>query len=218
MRSHGRPRYDSASERARHAPTARRSRSHQAVGSAAHQSHEEESKLPREKTLATFDFTRVPTISKQLVAQLCGGSFVDEGENLMGFGNPGTGKSHLFCGIAHELIRNGRSVFFSHAYALVQHLVKAKCDLRLAQEIKRLDRFDVVLVDDLGYVQQNRDEMDVLFTLFAERYERRSIMITSNLVFSKWDQIFRDPMTTAAAMDASWIGGAPGPRARSSTR
>lgn len=160
-----------------------------------------ESRLPREKTLATFDLARVPTVSKQLVAQLCEGTFVDQGENLMAFGNPGTGKSHLLCGIAHELVRNGRSVFFSHAYALVQHLVRAKCDLRLPQEIKRLDRFDALLIDDLGYVQQDRAEMDVLFTLFAERYERRTIMITSNLVFSKWDQIFRDPMTTAAAID-----------------
>jgi DNA replication protein DnaC len=81
-----------------------------------------ESRLPREKTLATFDLARVPTVSKQLVAQLCEGTFVDQGENLMAFGNPGTGKSHLLCGIGHELVRNGRSVFFSHAYALVQHL------------------------------------------------------------------------------------------------
>ena len=160
-----------------------------------------ESRLPREKTLATLDLGRIPTVSKQLVAQLCDGTFVDKAENLLAFGNPGTGKTHLMCGIANELIRNGRSVYFTHAYALVQHLVAAKRDLRLPQEIKRLDRFDAVFIDDLGYVQQDRAEMDVLFTLFAERYERRSIMITSNLVFSKWDQIFRDPMTTAAAID-----------------
>jgi len=146
-----------------------------------------ESKLPREKTLATFDLARVPSVSKQLVAQLCDGTLVDRADNL--------------CGIAHELIRNGRTVFFSPAYALVQRLVAAKRDLCLPREIKRLDRFDAVLIDDLGYVQQDRAEMDVLFTLFAERYERRTIMITSNLVFSKWDQIFRDAMTTAAAID-----------------
>ena len=160
-----------------------------------------ESKLPREKTLATFDLSRVPSVSKQLLAQLCDGTLVDHAENMMAFGNPGTGKTHLLCGIAHELIRNGRTVFFSPAYALVQRLVAAKRDLRLPQEIKRLDRFDAVLIDDLGYVQQDRAEMDVLFTLFAERYERRTVMITSNLVFSKWDQIFRDAMTTAAAID-----------------
>lgn len=160
-----------------------------------------DSRLPREKTLETFDLSRLPSVSKQLVAQLCDGTLVDRAENILAFGNPGTGKTHLMCGIAHELVRNGRSVFFAHAYALVQHLVAAKRDLRLPQEIKRLDRFDAVLIDDLGYVQQDRAEMDVLFTLFAERYERRTIMITSNLVFSKWDQIFRDAMTTAAAID-----------------
>jgi len=160
-----------------------------------------ESKLPRDKTLETFDLTRVPTVSKQLVAQLCDGTLVDRAENVLAFGNPGTGKTHLLCGIAHELVRNGRSVYFTHAYALVQHLVAAKRDLRLPNEIRRLDRFDAILIDDLGYVQQDRAEMDVLFTLFAERYERKSVMITSNLVFSKWDQIFRDAMTTAAAID-----------------
>lgn len=160
-----------------------------------------DSRLPREKTLETFDLSRVPTVSKQLVAQLCDGSLVDRAENVLAFGNPGTGKTHLMCGIAHELIRNGRTVYFVHAYALVQKLVAAKRDLRLPEEIRRLDRFDAILIDDLGYVQQDRAEMDVLFTLFAERYERRSIMITSNLIFSKWDQIFRDAMTTAAAID-----------------
>jgi DNA replication protein DnaC len=160
-----------------------------------------ESKLPREKTLATFDFSRLPMVSKQLVAQLCEGGFLDRGENVLAFGKPGSGKSHLLCAICHELARHGRSVFFTPAYALVQTLVAAKRALRLPQELKRLDRFDALLVDDLGYVQQEREEMDVLFTLFAERYERRSILITSNLVFSKWDQIFKDAMTTAAAID-----------------
>ena len=160
-----------------------------------------ESRLPRDKTLATFDLGRVSSVPRQLVAQICEGSGVDSGENVLFFGNPGTGKTHLMCGIGHELVQNGRSVFFTQAYALVQHLVAAKRDLRLPQEIRRLDRFDVILIDDLGYVQQDRAEMDVLFTLFAERYERRSIMITSNLIFSKWDQIFRDAMTTAAAID-----------------
>jgi len=160
-----------------------------------------DSRLPREKTLETFDLARVPSVSKQLVTQLCDGTLIDRAENVLAFGNPGTGKTHLMCGIAQELIRNGRSVYFTHAYALVQHLVAAKRDLRLPQEIKRLDRFDAILIDDLGYVQQDRAEMDVLFTLFAERYERKSVMITSNLVFSKWDQIFRDAMTTAAAID-----------------
>lgn len=117
------------------------------------------------------------------------------------FGNPGTGKSHLCCAVGNELVRRGRSVLSVSAYALVQRLLVAKRDLRLPEEIRRLDHFEALLIDDLGYVEQKREEMDVLFTLFAERYERRSILITSNLVFSKWDQIFKDPMTTTAAID-----------------
>jgi len=107
----------------------------------------------------------------------------------------------LLCGLAHELIQRGHSVLFSSAALLVQRLLQAKRDLRLSQELKRLDKFEAVLIDDIGYVQQDREEMEVLFTLLAERYERRSVMITTNLVFSKWDQIFKDPMTTAAAVD-----------------
>ncbi|MCC6383296.1 MAG: ATP-binding protein, partial [Dehalococcoidia bacterium] len=122
-------------------------------------------------------------------------------ENVLAFGGPGTGKSHLIWGIGHELVSRGRSVLALPAYALVQRLIGAKRALRLPQELKRLDRFEALIIDDLGYVQQEREEMDVIFTLFAERYERRSLLITSNLVFSKWDQIFKDAMTTAAAID-----------------
>ena len=159
------------------------------------------SKLPSDKTLESFDLDRVPTVSRQLLASLCEGRFLDRTENVLAFGNPGTGKSHLCCAIGNELVRRGRSVLNVSAYALVQRLLVAKRDLRLPEEIRRLDRFECVLIDDLGYVEQQREEMDVLFTLFAERYERRSVMITSNLVFSKWDQIFKDPMTTTAAID-----------------
>ena len=88
---------------------------------------------------------------------------------------------------------------FTPAFQIVQRLLAAKRDLRLTQELRKLDRFEVLIVDDIGYVQQSREEMEVLFTLLAERYERRSVLITSNLVFSKWDQIFKDTMTTAAA-------------------
>lgn len=157
--------------------------------------------LPPDKRLDTFDLSRVPAVPKRLVRSLCQGEFLDHGENVLVFGNPGTGKSHLCWGICHELVRIGRSVLYRPAYALVQRLLVAKRELRLQGEIRKLDRFEVLLVDDLGYVTQERDEMDVLFTLFAERYERRSIMITSNLVFSKWDQLFKDTMTTTAAID-----------------
>ena len=160
-----------------------------------------QSRLPADKTLETFKIGRVPSVSARLVGRLCEGSFLDQSENVLAFGNPGTGKSHLLCAIGHELVRRGRSVLNIRAFALVQRLLAAKRDLRLPEELKRLDRFECLLIDDLGYVQHQREEMDVLFTLFAERYERRSVMITSNLVFSKWDQIFKDPMTTTAAID-----------------
>jgi len=114
---------------------------------------------------------------------------------------PGRGKSHLVCGIGHELIKRGYKVLFLPAYRLVQNLLIAKRDLALDKELRRLDRFDAVILDDLGYIQQEREEMEVLFTFLGERYERRSVIITSNLIFSEWDKIFKDPMTTAAAID-----------------
>jgi DNA replication protein DnaC len=161
----------------------------------------DESELPREKTLATLDRTRLsPKVQRQL-AVLQTGDFVRQGRNALAFGLPGRGKTHLFCAIGHELVRQGLRVYFTPAYALVQRLLAAKRDLRLEREVELLDRYDVVILDDIGYVQQTRDEMDVLFTFLAERYERRSVMITSNLVFSAWDRIFKDPMTTAAAID-----------------
>src|SRR5204863_8637081 len=139
-------------------------------------------------------------VAKALPA-LCEGAFVERGDNLLAFGLPGRGKTHLVCAIGHELVQRGYRVLFTPTYALVQRLLAAKRDLRLEQELAVLDRFDAVLLDDIGYVQQSRDEMEVLFTFLAERYERRTVIITSNLVFSEWDRIFKDPMTTAAAID-----------------
>jgi len=103
--------------------------------------------------------------------------------------------------LGYELVRQSHTVLFTPVSQLVERLLEAKRDLRLARELQRLDRIDCLLLDDIGYVQQDRAEMEVLFALLAERYERKSVMITSNLVFSQWDQIFKDPMTTAAAID-----------------
>ena len=135
------------------------------------------------------------------LSKLCSGEFVEQAENVLAFGLPGRGKTHLVCAIGHELTQQGHAVYFTPTYRLVQRLLAAKRDLTLEKELRRLDRYDVVILDDIGYVQQNRDEMEVLFTFLGERYERRSVMITSNLVFSQWDRIFKDPMTTAAAID-----------------
>jgi DNA replication protein DnaC len=160
-----------------------------------------QSELPGEKTLATLDVKRLPgPIAKRLPA-LCEGGFVERAENVLVFGLPGRGKSHIVCAIGHELVRRGRQVLFVPTYKLVQQLLIAKRELKLERELKRLDRFEVIILDDIGYVQQERDEMEVLFTFLAERYERGSVMITSNLLFSEWDRIFKNAMTTAAAID-----------------
>ena len=160
-----------------------------------------ESELPSDKTLATLDAERLPVKVKRQLPALCEGGFVERAENVLAFGLPGRGKTHLVCAVGHELVQRGRSVLFAPTYKLVQRLLAAKKALTLEDELKVLDRFDVVILDDIGYVQQDREEMEVLFTFLAERYERRSVVVTSNLVFSQWDRIFKDPMTTAAAID-----------------
>jgi DNA replication protein DnaC len=157
--------------------------------------------LPPDKTLATLDTKRWPTKVQRQIPALCSGDFLDRAENVLVFGLPGRGKTHLCAAIGYELVRRGRSVLFTSTAMLVQRLLRAKRDLLLERELDRLDSFDAVILDDIGYVQQERDEMEVLFTFFAARYERKSVIITSNLVFSQWDRIFKDPMTTAAAID-----------------
>jgi DNA replication protein DnaC len=160
-----------------------------------------DAKLPRDKTLSTLELDRLPVTVRNQVKALCDGQFLPNATNICAFGNPGTGKTHIVAAVGHELVRRGHCVLFTPVSALVEKLLVAKRDLRLTKELKRLDRFACLILDDIGYVQQDREEMEVLFTLLSERYERQSVMITSNLVFSKWDQIFKDPMTTAAAID-----------------
>ena len=160
-----------------------------------------QSKLPLEKDLDCFNMKRLPAKVSRQVRTLLDGGFVDRSENLLAFGKSGSGKTHLLAGIAQELIRNGRKVYFSTCSLLVQELLIAKRDLKLSRLLNRLAGFDALMIDDIGYVQQSREEMEVLFTLLAERYERGTVMLTSNLAFSKWEAIFKDPMTTAAAID-----------------
>jgi len=162
----------------------------------------QDSGLPLEKSLANFDLKRLPTkVSRQLKVLLEGG-FLDRKENLLAFGNPGAGKSHLLCAIAQELISTrARKIKYTTCALLVQDLLIAKRELQLRQEIKKLAKYEGLIIDQMGYVQQSREEMEVLFTLLAERYERGSVLLTSNLPFSKWEDIFKDPMTTAAAID-----------------
>ena len=159
------------------------------------------SKLPLEKSLENFDRKRLPRKIDSQLSALLDGSFLDRCENVLAFGNPGSGKTHLLCAIARELIYQGRRIRFTPCSILVQELLIAKRDLQLARKLKQLGRYDAIFIDDIGYVQQSREEMEVLFTLLADRYERSSVMLSSNLPFSKWEQIFKDPMTTAAAID-----------------
>jgi DNA replication protein DnaC len=159
------------------------------------------SKLPLEKTMQTFKRERLPKKVNQQLAPLLEGGFLARRENILAFGNPGSGKTHLLCAIGHELIEQGYRVLLRPCSLLVQELLVAKRDLVLPKMLKRLARYDALIIDDIGYVQQSREEMEVLFTLLAERYERGSVMLSSNLPFSRWEQIFKDPMTTAAAID-----------------
>jgi DNA replication protein DnaC len=160
-----------------------------------------QSKLPPDKTLETLDVARLPAAVRRQLPGLCEGGFVKRAENILAFGLPGRGKTHCLCAVSHELVRRGIGVLFVPAFKLVQMLLVAKRELVLEATIRRLDHFPAVLIDDIGYVQQSREEVEVLFTFLAERYERRSVLITSNLVFSDWERIFKDPMTTACAID-----------------
>jgi DNA replication protein DnaC len=161
-----------------------------------------ESNLPAGKTIESLDDKKLPDKIRRQLPTLLEADFVRRGDNLLCFGLAGRGKTHLVAAIAREWIcRHQLQVLFVPAFRLVTQLLAAKRDLKLPQAIARLQRFDAVVIDDIGYVQQSREEMEVLFHFLAERYEKKSVVITSNLVFSQWDQIFKDPMTTMAAVD-----------------
>lgn len=160
-----------------------------------------ESQLPLEKSLEAFDTRRLPAKAARQMRTLLDGGFLDRAENALVFGNPGSGKTHILQAVGQELIRKGRRIFFTSCEMLVQELLIAKRDLKLSKLIKKYARYEGMIIDDLGYIRQTREEMEVVFTLLAERYERGSVLLTSNLPFSKWEGIFKDPMTTAAAID-----------------
>jgi DNA replication protein DnaC len=164
--------------------------------------HRAESGLNPDKRLSSFDFSVIPTISPAHITALAKGhEWLDRGANLLAFGAPGCGKSHLLSGIGHALIDAGRRVLFIRCSDLVQRLQAARRDLRLPHELAKLDRFDLLILDDLSYVRRDQAETSVLFELIAERYERKSIAITANTTFSQWGEVFTDPAMTLAAID-----------------
>lgn len=158
--------------------------------------------LPEGKSLATLEEAELPERVRRQMPALLAGDFIERHENILAFGLPGRGKTHFLAALGRELIlRHNRRVLFISTFKLVGRLLQAKAKNQLEEALKNLDRFEVVILDDIGYVQQSREEMEILFTFLAERYERRSLLVSSNLVFSQWDQIFKDPMTTMAAID-----------------
>ena len=159
------------------------------------------SRLPIGKTWDQFKWSRLPKLAQQQFQTLRDGAFLARRENVLVFGKPGSGKTHALCAVAEQLVLQGHAVLFATCSLLVQELLAAKRDLKLERFLKKLAAFTALIIDDLGYVQQSREEMEVLFTLLAERYERGSVLLTSNLPFSQWTAIFKDPMTTAAAID-----------------
>src|SRR5437588_6485599 len=157
--------------------------------------------LPVEKTFRTLALSRLsPSLQLQL-ERLKSASFLETATNIIAIGKPGVGKSHCLAAVGYAVIEAGYPVLWTPTSALVQRLLAAKRDLCLPQELSKLDKFACVILDDIGYVQQDRDEMEVLFTFLSERYESKSVIITTNLVFSEWNYIFKNPMTTMAAID-----------------
>ena len=164
--------------------------------------HLTEARLPAGKTLATFDFETVPMVSKaQVMALAAGDEWLAKGANILLFGPPGGGKSHLSAALGLSLIENGRRVYFARTTDLVQRLQIARRELTLESAIAKLDRYDLLILDDLAYVTKDQAETSVLFELIAARYERRSMLITANQPFGEWGKIFPDQAMTLAAID-----------------
>ena len=164
--------------------------------------HLTEARLPPGKTLDGFDFAAVPMLSKaQVMAVAAGDAWLAQGANLLLFGPPGGGKSHLAAAIGLALVEAGFKVLFTRTTDLVQKLQVARRELGLEAAIGRLDRFDLLILDDLAYVTKDQAETSVLFELISARYERRSLMITANQPFGEWGRIFPDPAMTLAAVD-----------------
>ena len=166
------------------------------------QRHLQEAELPAGKSLATFDFAAVPMINmSQITALAAGGSWLNNGANILAFGPSGVGKSHLAAALGQALVENGYRVLFTRTTDLVQRLQAARRDFTLEVAVDKLDKYDLLILDDISYVRKDQAETSVLFELISARYERRSLLITANQPFGKWDDIFPDKAMTVAAID-----------------
>ena len=164
--------------------------------------HLASARLPAGKTLDTFDFNAVPMVSKaQVMALAAGNGWLDQGANILLFGPPGGGKSHLAAALGLALVQNGRRVLFMRTTDLVQRLQVARRELGLEAAITKLDKYQLLILDDIAYVTKDQAETSVLFELIAARYERRSLLITANQPFGEWGKIFSDQAMTLAAID-----------------
>ena len=157
--------------------------------------------LPREKTLETYDFSQRNGITREQVNRLRQGQFIKDAWNVVLYGSFGVGKSHLAEGLTLALCNSGFRCLFIAMPDLIEKLVNAQTTLTLADSFQKLDRYDLLAIDELGYTPQSKDGADLFFKLISHRYERRSILFTTNLTYSEWDKVFLNPITTAAAVD-----------------
>jgi DNA replication protein DnaC len=159
-----------------------------------------QAKFPKTKTLDLFDFKEI-NIPKENIIQLCHGHFLEDAENIVFFGTQGSGKTHLAIAIGRELCLKGKKVIFYTGCTLVQELTKAKNSLTLTNFFKKLQGYDLVIIDELGYIPFEKIEGELLFQFISDRYEKKSLMITTNLAFSEWDKVFKDSLVSSAAID-----------------
>lgn len=165
------------------------------------QRHLIQARLPPGKTLATFDFAALPTVPKARITALAAGDWIETGDNLVAIGNSGSGKTHLLSAIGHALVEAGYRVLYTRTTDLVQRLQAARRDLTLETALAKLDKFDLLILDDITYAHKDQAETSVLFELIARRYEHRSLAIAANQPFSAWDRIFPDQAVAVAAID-----------------
>jgi DNA replication protein DnaC len=160
-----------------------------------------ESKLDREKNVDQYDFSIRSGVSLKEIRRLAEGEFIKEACNVVFYGDIGVGKSHLAYSLVRELCGKGIKCYFTTTHQLIDDLVVAKSSLTLAKLLRKLDRFDLIVCDELGYVVQGKEGGELFFQFISQRYERKSVMFTTNLTFSEWDKVFGSPITTAAAVD-----------------